>query len=125
MLQQCIEGKLIAIHAKARDDPYRNFREHAMDISLGHVGNMDLHIREARSLDAILQRVPGIGEASWIHHQPIKSLVRALVNSVDRLAFQICIENLQFKTPSSGIIQKCRVEFIWSGAAVNLWLSLA
>src|ERR1700722_12043960 len=125
MLQHRIEGKLIAIHAKARDHPHRNVREHAMDISLGHVGNMDLHVREARSLEAILQRVSGIGEACWIHYHPIKSLVRALVNSVDRLAFQICIENLQFKTPSSGVIQKRGVEFIWSGMTINLWLSLA
>src|ERR1700730_11678553 len=96
-----------------------------MDISLGHVGNMDFYVRETRALDAIFQRISGIGEASRIHHHPIKSLVRALVNSVDRLAFQICIENLQFETPSSGIVQKCGVEFIRSGPAVDFWLSLA
>ena len=96
-----------------------------MDISLGHVGNMDFYVRETRALDAIFQRISGIGEASRIHDHPIKSLVRALVNSVDRLAFQICIENLQFKTPSFGVVQKCRVEFIRSGTAVNLWFSLA
>ena len=95
-----------------------------MDISLRHVGNMDLHVRETRALDAIFQRIPGIGKACWIHHYPVKSLVRALVNSVDRLAFQICIENLQLKTPFRSIVQKCLVEFIRSGTAVNLRLSL-
>ena len=125
MLQHRIQGKLIAIHTKARNHAHRNFRKHAMDISLRHVGNMDLHVREPRSLDAIFQRIPGIGEACWIHHHPIKAPVRTLVNSVDRLAFQICIENLQLKTPSSGIIQKCLVEFIRSGMAVNLRLPLA
>jgi len=125
MLQHGIEGKLIAIHAKACNHAHRNFREHAMDISLGHVGNMDFYVRQTRALDAIFQRISRIGEARWIHHHPIKSFVRALINSVDRLPFQICIENLQFKAPSSGIIQKRRIEFIRSGTAVNLWLSLA
>ena len=104
MLQHRIEGKLIAIHAKACNYANRNFREHAMDISLRHIGNMDLYVREPRALDAIFQRISGIGEACWIHHQPIESLVRATVNSVDCLAFHICIENLQLKIPSFGIV---------------------
>jgi hypothetical protein len=31
-------------------------------------------------------------------------LICAAVNSVDRLAFHICLENLQIKTPSFGIL---------------------
>ena len=125
MLQHRIEGKLIPIHAKACNHAHRSFREYAMNISLRHVGNMDLHVREPGALNAILQRISRIGKARWIHHQPIESLVRATVNLVDRLAFQICIENLKLKIPSFGIVQKCRVEFIRSGTPVNLRFSLA
>lgn len=39
-----------------------------MDLSLGHVGNMDLYVRESRALNAIFQRISGIGEARWVHH---------------------------------------------------------
>ena len=125
MLQHRIEGKLIAIHAKACNHAHGNFRKHAMDISLRHIGNMDLYVGEPCALDAIFQRISGIGEACRIHHQPIESLVRATVNSVDCLAFHICIENLQLKISTFGIVQKSRVEFIRSGTAVNLRLSLA
>jgi len=97
-MQYRIEGKLIAVYAKACNHAHRDFGEHAMDISLRHVGNMDLYVRESRALDAIFQRIAGIGEARWVHHQAIKSLICAAVNSVDRLAFHICIENLQIKT---------------------------
>ena len=96
-----------------------------MDISLCHVGNMDLHVRESGAFDAIFQCISRIGKTCWIHHQPIESLVRATVNLVDRLAFQVCIENLKLEIPSFGIAQKCRVEFIRSGTAVNLRLSFA
>ena len=125
MLQHRIEGKLIPIHAKACNDTHRNFGEYAMDISLRHVGNMDLHVREPGTLDAIFQRISRIGKTCWIHHQPIEFLVRATVNLVDRLAFQVCIEDLKLEIPSFGIAQKCRVEFIRSGTAVNLRLSLS
>ena len=96
-----------------------------MDISLRHVGNMDLHIREPGAFNAIFQRISRIGKTCWIHHQPIESLVRATVNLVDRLAFQVCIENLKLEIPSFGIVQKCRVEFIRSGTPVNLRFSFA
>ena len=96
-----------------------------MNISLRHIGNVDFYIRESGALDAIFQRISGIGEPCWIHDQPIKSLVRAAVNVVDRLAFNICIENLEFEIPSFGKFQKRRVELVRSGTSINLWLSFA
>ena len=86
---------------------------------------MDLHVREPGTLDAIFQRISRIGKTCWIHHQPIESLVRATVNLVDRLAFQVCVENLKLEIPTFGIVQKCRIQFIRSSTAVNLRFSLA
>ena len=50
---------------------------------------------KCRALDAVLQGIAGIGEASRIHDQPVEALIDSLIDAIDRLAFDVGVEDLQ------------------------------
>ena len=52
------------MHPKAGDEALGHVREDAVDTAFGNIADMDLDVRQAGPLDAILQREAGIGEPS-------------------------------------------------------------
>src|SRR6476469_6980709 len=57
---------------------------------------------------AILQRKAGIGEPSWLHHQSVEALVYGPI--INRLAFNVVIENVQHVVMLLGVALRHGVE---------------
>ena len=74
-------------------------------------------------LDAILQRKARIGEPSWIHHQPVEALVYGPIDVINRLAFNVAIENVEDVAMLPGVTLQHGVELRGRCGAVDRGLA--
>ena len=61
-MQDGLEGEHIAVDAEPRNDALGRVGEHAVDPPFVDVADVDLDVRQARVLDAVLQRIGFVAE---------------------------------------------------------------
>jgi hypothetical protein len=105
--QHRVETENIGMHPEAGDHSFRNVRQDAVYVALGKAADMDLDIRQRRTLYAILQSKSRIGKSGRVHDQPIEALLCCPIDAVDRFAFDIGVEDLQLVAVSSsdGVVE--------------------
>jgi len=111
------------MHPKAGDETLGHVREDAAEAAFGNIADMDFDLRRADSLDAILQRKTGVGEPSWIHHQSIEALVYGSIDAINRLAFNVAVENVKDVAVLSGVTLEHGVELGGSCSVVDRGLA--
>jgi len=78
---------------------------------------------QAGPLDAILQRKAGISEPRWVHHQPIEALVYGSIDAINRLAFNVVVENVEDVVMFPGVRLQHGVELGGGCSAVDRGLA--
>src|ERR1700734_3561319 len=79
-LKHGIQTENVGVHSKAGDEALSHVRQDAVD---------------AGPLNAIFQCKAGISEACRIHHQSLKALIYGLIDTIDRFAFNVAVENIE------------------------------
>jgi hypothetical protein len=108
--QHRLETEDIGVHPKAGDEAFGYVREDAVDAAFGNIADMDFDVRQARPLNAILQRKAGIGKPCRIHHQSVEALVYGPIDSINRLAFDVAIENVEDVVMLPGVMAQHGIE---------------
>jgi ethanolamine ammonia-lyase large subunit len=83
------------VHSKAGDEALSHVRQDAVDAALCNIADMNFYIGQAGAFDAVFQCEASIGEARGIHHQAFEALIYGLIDTIDRFAFNVAVENIK------------------------------
>src|SRR5262249_37503670 len=92
--EHCIEPQKVSPQAKAGDHAPRDIGQHAVNATYMNIADVYLDVRHPGSLDAIAERIAGVREASRIHDEAARAHVGRLVNSIDRRALDVGVEDV-------------------------------
>jgi len=81
------------MHPEASDYPFGHVGKDTADVALCNAADVYLHIRQSCPLNAVFQGKACIGEAGRVHHQTVETFVSCLIDTVDRFAFDVGVED--------------------------------
>lgn len=94
-----------------------------MDVALCNIAGVHLHVRQRGPVDAVPQGIACISKAGRVHDQPVKALVDCPINTVDRFALDVGIENDQLVAAIVSMTPQPGVEFSRSCRATDFPLA--
>jgi hypothetical protein len=98
------------VHSEAGDHALGCIRENAVYVTLGDAADVHLHIRQARTLDTVLQCLPGVGKARRVHDEPVRAIIHRPIDAVDRLTLDIRVEDVEMVATLQSVALELGVE---------------